>query len=166
MMKRIILLTHALWLSIFLLHAWLIMDWVWSFMYWNLIDEITSNCQWSQLLSLVLVLISAGQRVNICSHSCPYLLQGNKLNTFFISNCEWSQLLPLVLVLVFAGQRVDIWNHSCSDLFQVNKLNTFVSLVWINYKVLFLLGSTVARWKLPSQWCFLSNKLKQRQPST
>jgi hypothetical protein len=39
-------------------------------------------------LSPVLELVSAGQRVNICSRSCSDLLQGNKLNTFFVSDCE------------------------------------------------------------------------------
>jgi hypothetical protein len=65
------------------------------------------------------------QRV-IWSHFCSNLLQGNKLNTFFVSDCKWSQPLPLVLVLVSAGQRViNIWSRSCSDLLQGNKLHTF-----------------------------------------
>jgi hypothetical protein len=91
-----------------------------------------SNCEWSQPLPLVLVLVSAGQRVNICSRSCSDLLQGNKLNTFFVSNCQWSQPLPLVLVLVSAGQRVNIYSCSSSDLLQGNKLNTFfVFRLWM-----------------------------------
>jgi hypothetical protein len=115
--EMIILLTHAFWLSIFLLHAWVI--WIGchrSCTALNLIDEITSDCQWSQLLSLVLVLVSAGQRVNFCSRSCSDLLLGNKLNTFFVSDWEWSQPLSLVLVLVLAGQRVNIWSRSYSYL--------------------------------------------------
>jgi hypothetical protein len=85
---------------------------------------------------LFLVLLSAGQRVNIWSHLCSDLLQGNKLNTLFVSDCEWSQLLPLVLVLVLAGQRVNVCSRFCSHPLQGNKLNTFVCLVRINYKVL------------------------------
>jgi hypothetical protein len=42
----------------------------------NLIDEIASDCYWSHPLSLVLVLLSASQRVNICSRSYLDLLQG------------------------------------------------------------------------------------------
>jgi hypothetical protein len=99
-----------------------------------------SDCEWSQPLPLVHVLVSAGKRVNIWSRSSLDLLQGNKLNTYFASNCEWSQPLPLVLVLVSAGQRVNIWSRSYSDLLQGNKLNTFVSLVRINYKILIWLG--------------------------
>jgi hypothetical protein len=95
-----------------------------------------SDCELSQPLSLVHVLVSAGKRVNIWSRSCSDLLKGNKLNTYFVSDCEWSQPLPLVLALVSAGQRVNIGSLSCSDLLQGNKLNTFVSLVWIHYKVL------------------------------
>jgi hypothetical protein len=53
-----------------------------------------SDCEWSQPLPLVHVLVLVGQRVNICSRSCSDLLQGNKLNTFFVSDCEWSQPLP------------------------------------------------------------------------
>jgi hypothetical protein len=117
------------------------LEWLWigcdrSCTALNLIDEISSNCQWSQPLSLVLVLVLAGWRVNIRSRSCSDPLQGNKLNIFFVSDCEWSQPLPFVIVLISAGQRVNIWSRSCSDLLQGNKLNTFVSLARINYKIL------------------------------
>jgi hypothetical protein len=39
----------------------------------NLIDEIASNCYWSQLLSLILVLVSTDQRNNIYSRSYSHL---------------------------------------------------------------------------------------------
>jgi hypothetical protein len=117
-----------------------------------------------------LVLVSVGQRVNICSHSCSDLLQGNKLNTFFISDCEWSQLLPLVHVLVSAGKRVNIWSRSCSELLQGNKLNNFFvfNCEWSQplplVFVLDLVGQMVSIWSRFCSDLLQGNKLNNFFP--
>jgi hypothetical protein len=101
----IILLTHALWLSIFLLHAWVMMDWVWSFMY--RIELNRWNCFWLLMISTLisLVLFSAAQRVNIYSRSCSDLLQGNKLNTFLCFRLWMISTLTSCSCICFSGQK-------------------------------------------------------------
>jgi hypothetical protein len=107
-----------------LLHACVIVDLLFPFGRDPSKSIYSYDC-WSQPLSSVLELVSAGQRVNICSRSNSDLLQGKKLNTFFVFDWEWSQPLPLDHVLVSVGQRVNIWSRSCSNLLQGNKLHTF-----------------------------------------
>jgi hypothetical protein len=64
----------------------------------NLIDEIASDCYWSKVLSLILVLVSAEQRNDICSRSYSHLddrsvwgpVDGRSWLWWVIDNVVWT----------------------------------------------------------------------------